>query len=191
MRIEAAGREHAPLIAKAVMMAVGDEICEDFAGESHSIADVEGLFTALAGMDDSQYSYVNTLVAVDDESGEVMGLCVGYAGAELHRLRRRFFEGVRVWLGKDMEGMADETSGDEFYIDTLATMPEHRGKGVGTALLRGMVARAHDRGLPAGLLVEKNNDNAARLYESIGFRYVDDRPFAGILMSHLRFNHGE
>lgn len=185
MIIEKARPDHAPLIAKAVMMAVGEEICEDFASPDHTLADVEKLFTTLAAMPDSQYSYNNTLVAIDPATGDVMGLCVAYDGGKLHALRRRFFEQVREQLGRDMEGMADETDPDEFYLDTVATFPAHRGKGVATALINATIARADEAHLPAALLVEKNNTRAASLYHTLGFRYRDDRPFAGVVMSHL------
>ena len=185
MKIVPATPAHASEIAQAVMMAVGDEICADFAAPDHTVEDVERMFTHLATLDDSQYSYRNTLVAVDDD-GAVTGVCVGYDGALLHELRRRFFEAAKSMLNRDMEGMADETSADEFYLDTLAVHPSHRGKGVGTALLRAMIERAGEVGKPAGLLVDKTNPKAEALYKSLGFVHVDDRPFAGVVMSHLQ-----
>ena len=149
MIIEKARPEHAPLIAKAVMMAVGEEICNDFAAPDHTLADVEKLFTTLAAMPDSQYSFNNTLVAIDSATGEVMGLCVAYDGGRLHTLRRRFFEQVREQLSRDMEGMADETDAGEFYLDTVATFPGHRGKGIATALINATIARADEANLPS------------------------------------------
>ena len=76
MQIIPATPQHANDIARAVMMAIGDEICADFASPDHSTDDVERLFTHLASLDDSQYSYLNTLVALD-ENENVVGVCVG------------------------------------------------------------------------------------------------------------------
>ena len=56
MQIIPATPQHANDIARAVMMAIGDEICADFASPDHSTDDVERLFTHLASLDDSQYS---------------------------------------------------------------------------------------------------------------------------------------
>lgn len=149
MQIIPATPQHANDIARAVMMAIGDEICADFASPDHSTDDVERLFTHLASLDDSQYSYLNTLVALD-ENENVVGVCVGYDGARLHQLRRHFFEAAKTFLNRNMEGMDDETSPDEFYLDTLAVSPMHRGKGIGSMLLKAMIGKAKASGKPAG-----------------------------------------
>lgn len=185
MKIIPARREDAPLIARAIIMAVGEEITSDFAGPDHTVADIEALFTELAAMEDSQYSYRNTLVAITDD-GRVAGVCIAYDGALLHKLRERFFEAVRRRLGREMGDMADETSPDEFYLDTLAVWEEFRGRGIGGSLLMAQAARAHDAGKPAGLLVDKDNPKAEALYRRLGFRPAGERPFAGVIMNHLQ-----
>lgn len=184
MTITQARREDAPKIAQAIMMAVGDGICRDFAGTDHTLADVEALFTELAGMEDSQYSYRNALVALDD-TGEVAGVCIAYDGALLHPLRERFFEAARRLMQRDMEGMDDETSPDEFYLDTLAVWEPYRGKGIGSQLLLAQAHRAHAAGKPAGLLVDKDNHTAETLYRRLGFLPDGERPFAGVMMNHM------
>ncbi len=184
MNITNARRQDAPMIARAVMMAVGDEICRDFAGNDHTLSDVEALFTELAGMEDSQYSYMNSLVALDDD-GNVAGVCIGYDGAKLHSLRERFFEAARRYLNRNMAGMDDETTPDEFYLDTLAVWPQYRGDGIGAKLLLAQAARGHAMGKPAGLLVDKVNPKAEALYRKLGFEPDGERPFAGVVMNHL------
>ncbi len=186
MNIQNARIEDAPFIARSIMAAVGDEICHNLAGEAHSLEDVEKLFTRLAEREDSQYSYLNTLAAVNDE-GETVGVCVGYDGATLHELRKAFFEEVEKSLGKNLENVEDETDADEFYLDTLAVDPAYRGRGIASELLKAMIDRAASIGKPAGLLVDKDNTRARRLYESIGFRQVGERPFCYVMMDHLQF----
>ena len=188
MKIIPARQQDAPYIGKAVCYGIGEEICLDFAGPGGTVADVEKFFTALAAGTDSQYSYLNAIVAVDDSrAGEpVMGVCVGYDGAELHRLRQAFFDAMLAEKGRDMPGMADETSPDEFYLDTLAVMPEYRGHGVGGALLMALAERGSRlTGKPAALLVDYDNPKAEALYRRLGFRHKDDRPFAGVRMKHM------
>lgn len=184
MEIIDARRGDARKIAQAVMMAVGEEICLDFAGADHTVQDVEELFTELAGMEDSQYSYRNALVALDD-NGEVAGVCIGYDGARLHELRERFFEVAERRLNRDMRGMTDETSPDEYYLDTLAVWPAYRGAGLGGRLLLAQAGRASAVGKPAGLLVDKDNPKAEALYRRLGFGPAGERPFADVMMNHM------
>ncbi|MBD5334675.1 MAG: GNAT family N-acetyltransferase [Duncaniella sp.] len=186
MKIINARKTDAPLIARSIMDAVGEEICSGLATNGHSLDDVERLFTSLALREDSQYSYLNTLTALDD-SGKAVGVCVGYDGSRLHELREAFFEEAEKQLGIEMGDIDDETDSGEFYIDTLAVLPEYRGRGIASELLRASIRRAEAIGKPAGLLVDKENTRARRLYENIGFRKVGERPFCYVMMDHLHF----
>lgn len=184
--IEPATPDDASHIATAIMSAVGSECCEGLAGTAHTLADVHRLFEELARRDDSQYSYRNTLVARTSD-GKVAGLCIAYDGADLHRLGRAFLETAKRMLGLDLAGGPDETSPDEFYLDTLAVWPEYRRHGIGAGLLKAQAARGKElTGKPAGLLVDKDNADAERLYRSVGFRPDGERPFLGIMMNHLK-----
>lgn len=186
--------EHAPLIGKAVTMAIGNELAAELGGPDHTVADVEALFASLAARPDTQYSYLNSLSAVDD-AGNVMGIIVGYDGARLIELRRVFFAEAAKQIGLETEGEVDdlpvETSPDEFYLDSLAVMPEYRGRGVATALIEAAGERARECGKPLGLLVDKTNSRARRLYESLGFRQIGERYFAGELMDRMQLTPSE
>lgn len=185
MKIVNAEKNDASLIGETVVSAVGDEIAENFAYPK-SKADVLRLFTNLAAREDSQYSYINTLKAVD-ENGRPMGFIIGYDGERLHELRKAFFEEVRSVLGREMEGtVPDECETDEFYLDSLAVFPEFRGKGIARALISAMAQRAASYGKPLGLLCDKDNNKARRLYDSLGFIQVGETPFAGEMMNHLQ-----
>lgn len=183
--IRKATPEDAAHIAEAIVMAVGDEITQSFAGKDHTVQDVKNLFSRLAQADNSQYSYKNTLVAVTP-SDEVMGLIISYDGALLHPLRETFIKAAKEALGYDLVNLADETSDDEVYLDTLAVYSAFRGNGVASALLNAAAEQAKTLNKPVGLLVDKTNHRARRLYESLGFRQVDERPFAGEMMDHLQ-----
>lgn len=183
--IRQATPEDATFIADAIVMAVGDEITQTFAGDTHSVQDVKNLFARLARMDNSQYSYKNTLVAVTP-SGEVMGLIISYDGALLYHLREAFIQAAKEELGYDLVNLADETSDDEVYLDTLAVYDTFRGKGVASSLINAAIEKARPLNKPVGLLVDKTNHRARKLYDSLGFRQVDERPFAGEMMDHLQ-----
>ena len=58
----------------------------------------------------------------------------------------------------------------EYYLDTLAVLPEYRRRGIGRALLEDGIKR----GIAAGydlitLVVDSNMPDLIRLYESVGF----------------------
>lgn len=185
MKIVNAEISDAPLIGKTVVMAVGDEITERFA-HPRPKDDVFRLFTNLAARDDSQYSYINTLKALSDD-GRPMGFIIGYDGVTLPKLRKAFFEEVRTVLGREMEGsIPDECSPGEFYLDSLAVFPEYRGSGIARSLISAMARRAADYGKPLGLLCDKENTRARRLYDSLGFIKVGETPFADEMMDHLQ-----
>ncbi|MCM1531263.1 MAG: GNAT family N-acetyltransferase [Ruminococcus flavefaciens] len=180
-----AEKSDAPLIGEVVVAAIGDELAHSFAGEK-TVEDVKRLFTKLAAREDSQYSYRNSLKAVD-ENGEPMGFAVGYDGALLHQLRKAFFEEVRLVLEREMDGKVDdECEAGEFYLDSLAVFPAYRGKGVARALIQAMAQRGLKSGKPLGLLCDKTNATARRLYDALGFRQVGEAPFAGEVMDHLQ-----
>ncbi|MCM1137256.1 MAG: GNAT family N-acetyltransferase [Duncaniella sp.] len=185
MKIINARKKDANLIARSIMAGVGEEICENLAGKDHTLADVEALFTGLASREDTQYSYLNTVVAVNDND-DAVGACISYDGALLQQLREPFFDAARRYLDIDMSDVMDETEPEEVYIDTLAVLPEYRKQGIATALLNASIEKANKIGKPAGLLVEKENHRAHRLYESIGFRKVGERPFAYVMMDHMQ-----
>ncbi len=86
MKIIPARPEDSHLIGESVVEAIGIEIAQNLAGENHTLEDVVNMFAMLAKRDDTQYSYTNTLVALDDR-GNPVGVCVGYDGARLHELR--------------------------------------------------------------------------------------------------------
>lgn len=201
IKIIPARPEDAPFIGEAITMAIGEELVENLAGKDHTAVEVLDLFTSLARRTDSQYSYLNTLVAIDkDNDDQVAGLIVSYDGALLHPLRKAFFREASEKIGMNLDEFAkdssepydydipeeyDETSADEFYLDSLAVFPEYRGRGIARQLLKAASERAHKVGKPAGLLVSKHNPNARRLYESIGFKPIGERPFAGELMTRM------
>lgn len=188
--LRAATPADAPFIARAVIMAFGDEIALAFAGSADRLPLVDRLFTDLAARDDSQYSYLNAVVAESAADGTVAGVVVAYDGAGLHSLRRAFIAEAALTLGLefDEKTMDDETSPDEVYLDSLAVFPEFRRRGLAETLIGAAKEKARAAGKPLGLLCDPPNVNARRLYERLGFTFRDQRPFAGTMMDHLQMS---
>jgi DNA-3-methyladenine glycosylase I len=177
-------KDQAAEIARLIMTAMTDDCCLYFCGDGFGLNDFHKMMTMLVERENSQYSYRNTLVAMDGD--KVIGISVSYDGARLHELRRAFIEAAKKYIGKDHSGMDDETQAGELYLDSLAVLPEYRRQGIARKLLKGTKERANRLGLPCvGLLVDKDNPIGEALYTSIGFRYINDNQWGGHPMKHL------
>ena len=189
MKIVTASIEQAESIASLIMLAMNHECCQNFAGPSHTLEDFHRMMIALVRRDDSQYSYRNAMVALDDNTTDghpvVAGVIVGYDGADLHRLRETFLQAAKEFLGQDFRGMDDETPAGEYYIDSLAVNESYRHQGLATLLLKKLIDQKGQR-QPVGLLVDKGIPGAERLYRSLGFEYVNDATWGGHEMRHLQ-----
>ncbi len=184
MIIKKASKNQAAEIARLIMVAMTDDCCLHFCGEGHGLEDFRKMMTKLVERDDSQYSYKNTLVAMDGD--KIAGISVSYDGGQLHTLRKAFIDSAKQYLGKDHSVMDDETQAGELYLDSLAVVPDYRRKGIATKLLMATRERAQEMGLPCvGLLVDKGNPAGERLYASAGFNYVNDSKWGGHEMKHL------
>ena len=116
------------------------------------------------------------------------GVCVSYDGSDLHRLREAFVSAARKAFGRDFSSMTDETQAGELYIDSIAVESRYRGQGIAGQLLDATKQKARLLGLPAvGLLVDKGNPDAERLYLRHGFEYVGDNTWGGHPMKHLQY----
>lgn len=187
IEIQAAQKHQALSVARLIMLAMNHDCCSYFTGPEHTLDDFRRVMTDLVLADNTQYSYLNTLVAVNDE-GNLCGMCVSYDGARLHELRSRFIQAARENFGRDFSDMDDETGPGELYIDSIAVFESCRGQGVATALLKAAIDKAKDMGLPAvGLLVDKGNPKAEKLYGRVGFRYVGENTWGGHPMRHLQY----
>ena len=140
--------------------------------------DSRQLMTKLVEMEDSQYSYKNTLVAMSND-GILVGILVAYDGADVKRLRKRFIEEAIVAFGIDYSAMDLETEEGEFYLDSLAVSNQYRGKGIASKLLEAA------NSLAVGLLCDKGNPKAERLYTKVGFQYVNDTTWGDHKAAHV------
>ncbi len=189
MTIETATPRDASLIADAILEAIGPDLTDHLAGKNNTRQDVHDLFLRLAAREDTQYSYLNSRIARDAD-GLPMGVCVSYDGADLKRLRRPFFTEANSVFGwgitpEEVEALPGETEKDEFYLDTLMTLPSYRGRGIAKALIMDAKEKASAKGKPLGLLCDIDNDRARKVYDAMGFKESGLRPFAGHDMNHL------
>lgn len=75
IQIEQATPDKASHIASLIMEAMNAQCCQNFAGPQHTLVDFHRMMTKLVEMEDSQYSYKNTLVAMSTD-GILVGILV-------------------------------------------------------------------------------------------------------------------
>lgn len=79
------------------------------------------------------------------------------------RLRWIVVDGERVgFLDWSMER-------DHVFIGNIELVPAHQGRGIGSRVVRDVVAQAAERGLPTRLQVLRVNNRARQLYARLGF----------------------
>ena len=178
LNIRKAVKTDAPLIASVVAMAIGEEGTRHYCGDNH-----QSILEEIAGLEDSQYSYRNTIVAEVD--GVPAGAAVAYDGADLYKLRDVTLKFIFEHTGKS-HTIEDETDASEVYLDSIAVLPEYRGLGIGKQLLLALKEMANEKyGKDLGLLVDFENPDAERLYKSVGFERMNVKDFLGHKMWHL------
>lgn len=160
--------EDCAFVARCVCMALHHEPSEN---ELPGIA-------AICRREDVLYSYSHALIAwLDDKP---VGLCLAYDGDGYHDTRLRTFAAFAALHPDeddemDLANAEDETSAGEFYIDSLAVLPECRRQGIGRQLMQAQMQRGLNMGLThQTLLVDPDNPNAQQLYAQLGFRYESD-----------------
>lgn len=183
INIRKAKPEDSQEIAQLINLAMGDIILR-FIGED-SGEKALSLMEKLVGDTGNQYSYENCHV-VELENKIVAAACV-YDGADLHQLRKPVAREIMHRFGLKFQP-EDETQPGEYYIDCVGVAPGHQGKGIGTKLFRYLMDEfAYKRGQPLGLLVDKENPEAKKLYIKLGFTFAGDKTLAGKPMEHLQF----
>ena len=88
---------------------------------------------------------------------------------------------IVIVAGRDVGAVAVERRASELFLANIAIAPGQQGGGLGTAIIRDLLAEATRAGLPLTLQVLKNN-RARRLYERLGLTATGETP-THILMS--------
>jgi ribosomal protein S18 acetylase RimI-like enzyme len=70
-----------------------------------------------------------------------------------------------IWVSRDRS---------EIRLADLSLLPAHRGKGLGTRLVRQLIDESERTGKPVRLMVWKMNEQALRLYRQLGFEVAGD-----------------
>lgn len=127
------------------------------------------MLRTVAEMEGSLYHWTKAMIAECD--GERAGVLISYDGATYSEAAKKTFTYVRDNGGEDFTQMTEEAEPGEWYIDTLAVMPEYRRQGIATQLL----AAGIEKGLSTNgikkvtLYVDPDHPWVVDLYRKVGF----------------------
>jgi ribosomal protein S18 acetylase RimI-like enzyme len=128
--------------------------------------------TARARREEGSFSYRNATVIAEDR--RVAACLIGYPlSEEPAPIDEAAMPAMFVPL-QQLENLAPGT----WYVNVLASYPQWRNIGLGTALLKHAEKLTFAAGVKKGMsvIVADNNKAARRLYERMGYRPVADRP---------------
>lgn len=161
----------APFIARCVWAAIEMLHIEDDVPDE--MREVFNYLVDICLMDDTLYSYRNAAVAEVD--GCVVGALVAYDGARYAAMRKTTFDLVEKNMGVKLEQNVMETGEGEFYLDSLAVMPQFRGLNIGKMLMQNRMELARGLGIgKVSILVDKDKPRLQAYYESLGFALAEE-----------------
>jgi ribosomal protein S18 acetylase RimI-like enzyme len=127
---------------------------------------------ARARREEGSFSYRNA--SIIERDGAVAACLIGYPLAdEPETVDEANMPAMFVPL-QQLENLAPGT----WYVNVLASYPQHRKQGLGAALLQHAETLAAMTSAKRGMsvIVADNNIGARRLYERMGYRQLADRP---------------
>lgn len=158
MEITEASKEDAEFVAWTVLTAL-DMDTSDMSKAEMVCADDFGL-----------YSWKNALVVSEDN--KPIGCIISYPGD--HYLDFREYTWPRLWTDIDpqlMKGTPHETEPGEYYLDSMAILPEYRGKNIGQQLMLAAIERGKKIGYNKfALIVDVDKPNLHDYYRELGFK---------------------
>lgn len=182
MRIRKAALADSLAITKYILMAMGDIVYQFTGGNDEEEA--KEFMMHFVTSTNNQYSFENCWIA-EDQNQIIAAACV-YPGAKINSLRAPILTFVKEEYQKTLV-LEDETQAGEVYLDSLGVDPRQQGKGIGSKMLQFLieeyVSKQHQT---LGLLVDKHNPDAKRLYLKLGFKVVGEKDFAEKIWSTYR-----
>ncbi len=157
--------EEAPFLAKCVMAGMH---FYDFETDIPGDNEIFERLVACERRTDTLYTYVHTRVAEMD--GIAVGSLLSYPGDIYRELRHKAF--TELWPElSEMDATSDqETDPGEYYLDSLAVLPQYRGKGIGRGLLRDGIEKGRSLGYTkVALVADSEMPHLISLYSSLGF----------------------
>lgn len=129
--------------------------------------------------ENSMYSFNKSMIARID--GVPVGCVVSYSGDDYLSLRE--YTWPRLWEDADSESVNNseiEAFPGEYYLDSMAILPEYRGRNIGKILMEAAIGRGRSLGYKNfSLLVDVDKPRLQSYYESLGFSVKGEVTFMG------------
>ena len=184
LTIRDAAPSDAPFLAKCIMAGMH---FYDFETDIPENRDIYDRLIECEQREDLLYSYSRTRVAEVD--GRVAGSLLSYRGELYKDLRHRTFTELWPEFFKMDQTSEQEADPGEYYLDTLAVLPEFRRHGIGRALIEDGIKKGQALGYSKITLVADHDmPHLVHLYESIGFRKADIRHVFGVEFQRMVIN---
>lgn len=118
---------------------------------------------------DTLYSWDKTrLVTVDEK---VVGGLIAYQGNDYPRLRDKTWPFCWDEDKAILDSIERECAPGEYYLDSMALLPEYRRQGLGKALILDAIEQGRQMGcMAATLLADKNKHSLIIYYKDLGFK---------------------
>lgn len=163
--------EDVPMVAACVLAAV------ELADLSKPVTDENTREYAVAkrvcAREDTLFSYRNARVIYCD--GKPVGAIVSYDGAIYRKAREITFCIFHEELGNENASYDIETQEGEYYLDSMAILPQYRGKGIGLMAMRDSIDIAVSKGFhDVTLLVDSNAPRKEAYYAGLGFKPIGE-----------------
>ena len=176
LNIRDAKPEDAPFLAKCILS--GLHLSDFSEYPSDYISDVLSALTACERREDTLCSYQKTRVA--EVKGVLAGALLSYPGELYGELREKTLREYWPDFFKQFSSDDPETDPGEYYLDSLAVIPEYRRLGIGKALLKDGISLGLSKGFSKiALVADSGCPHLMRMYESLGFIPADHRHVFG------------
>lgn len=140
--------------------------------------DQEPNVRTMCGREDTLYSWKRSRIV--EVNGQPAGCLISYPGAEYETIREQTWRMLDVYDPNSAERFEPETFPGEYYLDSLAVLPEYRGMGLSKVLLLDGAEKARRLGISTiTLIAESDHHRLLEHYHNIGFVPIGEMDFFG------------